>query len=87
MHRLGGAAVGCLEGGAVLSVFARSWIGRSRNPKFLGCEVAPLIRESGMSGRGGLGVFVRAGLVKPVSLVRSAVDAMLILLAMERRRL
>lgn len=39
-----------------------------------------------MSGMGGLGVFVRHGLVKPVSLVRSAVEATLTLLAMERRR-
>jgi hypothetical protein len=39
-----------------------------------------------ISGSGGLGVFVRAGLVKPVSLVRSAVDAMLMLLVMDRRR-
>jgi hypothetical protein len=71
----------------VFSLFALNWMGRSRNPKFFGCEVAPLICESGISGKGGLGVFVRAGLVKPVSLVKSAVDATLILLAMERRRL
>jgi cobalamin biosynthesis protein CbiD len=39
-----------------------------------------------ISGRGGLGVLGREGLVKPVSLVRSAVEARLIVLARERRR-
>jgi hypothetical protein len=39
-------------------------------------------------GKGGLGVFVRAGLVKPPSLVSSAVDAdaRLALLIIDRRR-
>ena len=39
-----------------------------------------------ISGSGGLGVFVREGLVNPVSQVRSAVEAKLTLLVMERRR-
>jgi cobalamin biosynthesis protein CbiD len=39
-----------------------------------------------ISGRGGLGVFGLEGLVKPVSLVRSAVEAKLMLLTRERRR-
>ena len=34
-------------------------------------------------GRGGLGVFVLAGLVRPPSLVSSAVDAMLALLCVD----
>ena len=38
-------------------------------------------------GRGGLGVFVRAGLVRPPSLVSSAVDARLALLIIDRRRM
>lgn len=37
-------------------------------------------------GMGGLGVFVRAGLVKPPSLVSSAVEAKLALLIIDRRR-
>lgn len=37
-------------------------------------------------GRGGLGVFVRAGLVRPPSLVRSAVDARLALLVVDLLR-
>lgn len=37
-------------------------------------------------GYGGLGVFVRAGLVSPPSLVSSAVDARLALLIIDRRR-
>ena len=37
-------------------------------------------------GKGGLGVFVLAGLVRPPSLVSSAVDAMLALLIIDRRR-
>lgn len=37
-------------------------------------------------GMGGLGVFVRAGLVNPPSLVSSAVEAKLALLIMDRRR-
>jgi hypothetical protein len=39
-----------------------------------------------ISGGGGLGVLVREGLVRPVSLVKSAVEATLALLAMERLR-
>ena len=55
-------------------------------------DTLPLIFDSVLSrprfssGIGGLGVLVRAGLVKPVSLVKSAVEAMLILLVMERLR-
>ena len=37
------------------------------------------------TGRGGLGVFVLAGLVRPPSLVSSAVDAMLALLCVDAR--
>jgi hypothetical protein len=37
-------------------------------------------------GMGGLGVFVRAGLVNPPSLVSSAVEAKLALLIIDRRR-
>lgn len=37
-------------------------------------------------GKGGLGVFVRAGLVKPPSLVSSAVEARLALLIIDLRR-
>jgi hypothetical protein len=39
-----------------------------------------------MSARGGLGVLGREGLVNPVSLVSSAVEAKLMLLTRERRR-
>lgn len=53
---------------------------------FLGWKAGPWSRFVTVSGMGGLGVLVRAGLVKPVSLVRSAVEAKLTLLAMDRRR-
>ena len=44
------------------------------------------IRRVSISGRGGLGVSALDGLVNPVSLVRSTVEARLILLVMERLR-
>lgn len=46
----------------------------------------PVSRNMAISGMGGLGVLVREGEVRPVSLVRSAVEATLMLLAMERLR-
>ena len=54
-------------------------------------SLGPLFNGSWMqsvriSGGGGLGVLARDGLVRPVSLVKSAVDARLTLLVMERLR-
>jgi len=44
-------------------------------------------QSKAMTGGGGLGVFERAGLVTPdASLIRSTVEAALMLLVMERRR-
>jgi hypothetical protein len=57
-------------GASLFSAMAISWCSRS----------------AAISGIGGLGVFVRQGLVIPVSLVRSAVEAILTLLVIDRRR-
>lgn len=87
MHRFRGAGLGGSEVGAGVGC-ASTWTAAERSETVLvgGGASPPCRRSDAISGRGGLGVLVRAGLVSPVSLVRSAVEAMLTLDVMERRR-
>lgn len=64
-----------------ISTGAAGPIGECTVPK----EYGPKFVYASLGG-GGLGVFVRAGLVNPPSLVSSAVEARLALLIMDRRR-
>lgn len=86
MHRFFGASSfgGCSVLGVASPCTCRSITGPSRNRFFSRSE---RFRRSGsMSGRRGLGEFVRDGLVNPVSHVNSAVEAKLTLLVIDRRR-
>jgi hypothetical protein len=61
------------------SVVGMAWL-------IFGVKSTALSLSMAISGIGGLGVLVRDGLVRPVSLVKSAVEATETLLAMDRLR-